>query len=436
MRQEERTAVILAQRELRVVEHLAVENGTVAGPALVVDPGIDVVGRRRGGQHVNDQRLVPPLHGQVHRPALVGAPVPVEGLFGPLLGEEVPLDGLPQPRNALAQGGLLSRPVEVGAGGQQPLEEVGRLDQIGSVVIGREGDRHTRLAVDPVGEGAVIGGRTLRKEGNDLLDTAAGLLPRDEAAFGRHDHRENPEAGAARGDGRARRGALARHAARGLGTLPEVAEGLLLDQRQELLIGDPFELVAIIGRRHNRDHLAAEDLHAGRRRQPRVDHQLILRPGGQGRRRREGHAQTAVVADPGLDPVTGAAQVDVCIQRCGIEFGREVELDDRIGRHLVKTVQTALVADHDPLQLQGLPCCRIGRVGRIAAASEAPKQQPTKHHLQISVRLHRLESLFRRIIFQPCCRGPSSPRPKGPCRRGRHRRRLPCRSPPTRSSRP
>ena len=100
--------------------------------------------------------------------------MPVEHLLRPLLGEEIPLDGLPQGGDVGAQLALCRiGAVEVGARRQQPLEQQPGLHQIGTVVIGREGKRLPRLAVDPVREGAVIGGRPLRKEGHDPLHPLA-----------------------------------------------------------------------------------------------------------------------------------------------------------------------------------------------------------------------------------------------------------------------
>ena len=202
--------------------------------------------------------------------------MPVEHLLGPLLGEKIPLDGFPQGGDVVAKFAFgRIRAVEIGACREQPLKQQARFHQIGSVVVGREGLRRSGLAVDPMREGAVIGGRPLRKEAYDPLHPFARLAARHEAAFGGHRHGHHAEARTAGSNRRARCGAFARHAARRFGTLPKITEGLPLHLGEQLLVGDLGELVARILPRTNLNHLTRDDRLAGGRFQPAVDDQPI-----------------------------------------------------------------------------------------------------------------------------------------------------------------
>jgi len=79
-------------------------------------------------------------------------------------------------------------------------------------------------------------------------------------------------------------GTLARHAARRFGTLPEIAEGLLLHLGEQLLVGNLREFVARVQPRPDPDHLAGQDRLPGSRFQAAVDDQPVgsirVQPGG------------------------------------------------------------------------------------------------------------------------------------------------------------
>lgn len=320
--------------------------------------------------------------------------MPVEHLLRPLLGEEIPLDGLPQGGDVGAQLALCRiGAVEVGARRQQPLEQQPGLHQIGTVVIGREGKRLPRLAVDPVREGAVIGGRPLRKEGHDPLHPLARLAAGHETALGSHRHGHHAEARPAGSDRRARRGALARHAARRFGTLPEIAEGLLLHLGEQLLVGNLREFVARVQPRPDPDHLAGQDRLPGSRFQAAVDDQPVgsirVQPGGGFER----DALRAVVNVAGVHlRASGVEQIDIGLDGRRVERRREVEHDLGVGRHVIEIRQAALPADRNRTQRQLIARGRAV-VGRIAAAADTQQNQCRQERLEKRKTFH-ISSFF------------------------------------------
>src|SRR5258705_10124926 len=121
-------------------------------------------------------------------------PVPIEEVALRVLPIPVPLDGLPQPSDALVEIALGDRgSLEVLPRGQESLHHEGGLDQIAAVVQHAE-ERHglAGSAVHVVGPRAVIALRVL-EEAHDVEDAVETLLAGDEGAGEARRHRPAPE---------------------------------------------------------------------------------------------------------------------------------------------------------------------------------------------------------------------------------------------------
>src|SRR5258705_269845 len=112
-------------------------------------------------------------------------PVPIEEVALRVLPIPVPLDGLPQPSDALVEIALGDRgSLKVLPRGQESLHHEGGLDQIAAVVQHAE-ERHglAGSAVHVVGPRAVITLRVL-EEAHDAEEALESLLAGDEVAGG------------------------------------------------------------------------------------------------------------------------------------------------------------------------------------------------------------------------------------------------------------
>src|SRR5277367_2063133 len=153
---EQRPAVRHPQRQRNVVVRAAVQKIAPRSEPTVIDERVDGIARRPSRQDVGNETLVPAVDLVIHRPTVVGTPVPVEEL-APTLRVPIELRLFPQARNAPTDLALLRRvAVEILPRAQQAHQQKGGLDEVGAVVLAPEGNRGGRMAVDEVREDAVI----------------------------------------------------------------------------------------------------------------------------------------------------------------------------------------------------------------------------------------------------------------------------------------
>ena len=121
MREEQRSAVIKAEGQSHAEVGFAIFEVVTGGPSFVVYFRIDGEAGVGGGHHISDEALVPALNFVVHAPAVVGAPVPIQGVL--VLGIPVPFAIAPEPGDAISEFGFLGRClIEIGAHAEQTLE--------------------------------------------------------------------------------------------------------------------------------------------------------------------------------------------------------------------------------------------------------------------------------------------------------------------------
>jgi hypothetical protein len=135
-----RRAVAASRRFFAGVDgsrHAHVNSG-LSRPPLVVDFGGNRIARRRNGQEIGDEALVPAAHRMVQREAVVRAPVPGER-DSPSLGLPVPLRLTPKIGDAVAKTLLVGLfLVEIRSRAQQTLKEKRALHKSRAVVLAAE----------------------------------------------------------------------------------------------------------------------------------------------------------------------------------------------------------------------------------------------------------------------------------------------------------
>ncbi len=242
MGEEERSAPVGSERKLDALEIASVDELTALDPAFVIGLGGHRIARRRSGEHISDEALVPAADRMVQREAVGRAPVPGERNSA-ALGVPIPLRLAPKIGDAVANSLLLRRiAIEIGARAQEPLEQERALDQIGAVVLAAERLCRAGVAVHEMGIETVIAGRPLEAV-ERLRQASERLGSRHPSALAGDDHGHHAKAGAARRDvmvGRIRQpsGAIARQPAHGLRAVPEKEEGLALDEVKQGLVGE------------------------------------------------------------------------------------------------------------------------------------------------------------------------------------------------------
>jgi hypothetical protein len=142
----------------------------------------------------------------------------------------IPFDLPPQCLDRLAKGGLvgvLAR--EILPRREQALKQERRLDDVAAVVLRHEGDRSVRAAVEEMREGAMVarGAGEMIEHHPQATD---GLLAGDPATLDGDDHRHGAETRSADGDAVGNPGAVAGKAAHRMSEVPEIAEGVPLDE--------------------------------------------------------------------------------------------------------------------------------------------------------------------------------------------------------------
>src|SRR6185437_1287665 len=120
--------------------------------------------------------------------------------------------------------------------------------QVGAVVLAAERPRCTGVAVHEMGIEAVVTGRPLEAV-EHRRETRARLSARHPSVLAGHDQGHHAKARAAGRDHVVRwvgepAGAIAREPARRLSAVPEIEEGLALDEIEQALVG---ELLAVLG---------------------------------------------------------------------------------------------------------------------------------------------------------------------------------------------
>src|SRR6185437_10386916 len=121
--EEERPSPVRPERKLYALETAPVEELAPLRPTLVVDFGRNRIARRRGGQHVGDEALVPAADRMVERETVGRAPMPGER-DPAALGVPVPLRLAPEIGDTIANAFLFRGiAVEIGARAKQPLEQ-------------------------------------------------------------------------------------------------------------------------------------------------------------------------------------------------------------------------------------------------------------------------------------------------------------------------
>src|SRR6266852_1307481 len=130
--------------------------------------------------------------------AMIGRPMPVEKVRIGTSAVPIPFDGLPEPRNGVANFFLSSSVVaEVLACDQQALHQKGCFDQVAAIVVGTEiRIDFAGAAIEEVRPHAMeaVG---LGQEADDLEQTLSALFTRDKATIDSNGQRHHTEPGGA-----------------------------------------------------------------------------------------------------------------------------------------------------------------------------------------------------------------------------------------------
>src|SRR6185437_11518234 len=244
MSKKQRAAVIGAERQGYAVKALFVLHCAVACPTVVVNNCRDTV--RAGGsrQVIGDQGFVPSADRNIDGPAVVGTPVPVEDIL-PVLPVPVPVD----PGIKAIYGGPKGRFTRIGCvvviltGAEQAHQEVRGLHDVPAIVQRAKRNGGPCRAVYPMGKSAMVTGGLTGQETNDGRNACQGLLTGDESALGGDKHGHDTEAGPAGSNDISGRGAFAGHAGDRMTEIPEISKGLLLDERQQGAVRNPWKLI-------------------------------------------------------------------------------------------------------------------------------------------------------------------------------------------------
>jgi len=209
----------------------------------MINRRIDRIAWRGSGEHVGDQAFIPTPDLVIHGPIVIRAPMPVQHVT-PTLGVPVPLDLLPQRRDARTQIFFDPRFVaEIFPCTQQPHAQVRGFHQISAVILAIERNRRSGSPMQEVRKRAVIDRRGT--EGIEYPSQSfQRRVARDPAAFHRHDDGHDAEArtadrGLVLGRRLMSRAAIECKAAPGMRALPEKIECPALHALQQLVIGQP-----------------------------------------------------------------------------------------------------------------------------------------------------------------------------------------------------
>ena len=145
-------------------------------------------------------------------------------------GIPIPFYVFPDGGDVAAQLGFIcARLIEICPCGEQSLDEVGGFNEVATVIIAGKGDDFAVVSIEPMGVGAVEGLGGIFEEGGHFLDPGKSLRAGDKPSVDAGDDGHDTHTRAARGNEVARGIALAGEAAIGVGVVPEVLEGIVLD---------------------------------------------------------------------------------------------------------------------------------------------------------------------------------------------------------------
>ena len=152
---------------------------------------------------------------------------------------------------------------------QKPLNEIGCFDEVAARIVGPEGDFFPGRAVEIVGKDAIIllGGLEIIEH---VEQTPDSFCARNPSSLDGHNHGHDAEAGSADrqevgASAPVRAGAIAGHAALGVRKVPEIPEGLPLNQFQERIVRNAFRLSERPMSRHfihRRQFIIAQSAHS------------------------------------------------------------------------------------------------------------------------------------------------------------------------------
>src|SRR3984957_9345892 len=229
----ERSPRVGSERKLDALETASVDELAALDPAFVIGFSHHRIARRRSGQNISNEALVPATDRMVQCEAVGRAPVPREG-GSSALSVPIPLRFAPEIGDAVTNAFLLRRiAIEIGARTQESLKQERALDQIGAIVLPAERLCRAGVAVHEMGVEAVIAGRPLEAV-QRLRQASEHLGSRHPSALAGYDHRHHAKAGTPSRDDvicgicQPSR-AIARKSARRLGAVPKEQEGLALD---------------------------------------------------------------------------------------------------------------------------------------------------------------------------------------------------------------
>src|SRR6202034_546065 len=152
----EGSARVGSERKLDALEIASVDELAALDPAFVIGFRHHRIARRRSGQNISDEALVPTTDRMVEREAVGRAPVPCEG-GSSALSVPIPLRFAPEIGDAITNAFLLRRiAIEIGACAQESLKQERALDQIGAIVLPAERLCRAGIAVHERGVGAEI----------------------------------------------------------------------------------------------------------------------------------------------------------------------------------------------------------------------------------------------------------------------------------------
>ena len=145
-------------------------------------------------------------------------------------GIPIPFYVFPDGGDVVAQLGFIgARLIEIGPCGEQSLDEVGGFYEVATVIIAGKGDDFAVVSIEPMGVGAVEGLGGIFEEGGHFLDAGKSLRAGNKSSVDAGDDGHDTHARATRGNEVARGIAFAGEAAIGVGVVPEVLEGIVLD---------------------------------------------------------------------------------------------------------------------------------------------------------------------------------------------------------------
>ena len=119
---------------------------------------------------------------------------------------------------------------------KQSLHQKGGFYQVGTIVFGAKWNGGAIDAIEPVGKGSVVPLHVVLEEVYDLLPTCYSFATGNKPSFNSYNYGHNPKTRTTRGDQVARGVSLPGESADGMTKIPEIAEGLFLNQVEESFV--------------------------------------------------------------------------------------------------------------------------------------------------------------------------------------------------------